>query len=78
VSLAIRRQRINDIAVLGEHALGQSGGPYGQRRLQIGHYAQAGQHLIGSYRRCHVPYDKVEYRTRVATNSGGRRTEPGG
>lgn len=58
--------------MLSERALGQSGRPYGHRRLQIGHDAQAGKDLVGSYGRCYVPYDKVKYRTRYVVPPEGR------
>ena len=61
--LAIRVQRIDDLPLSGECALGQPGHPWGHRRLQASHHAQAGKDIIGPNGGCDLPYDKLNYRT---------------
>ena len=60
-------------SVLRRAAPRQPGHPWGDRRHQVGHLSQGGEDVVGSYGRCCVPYDQVEYRTGVA---GGRRWPP--
>src|SRR5690606_5431741 len=62
--VAIRGERINDLALAGQPTLLQPRRPWRHRRLQVGHHTEAGKDVIGSYGRGNLPYHKVEYGTR--------------
>ena len=49
--VAVRSERIDEVTRCGERALRQPSRPCGRRRLQGGHYTQAGQNVIGSHGR---------------------------